>query len=289
MMRHKDSRVTVGLALIALCMSSCSSSARQGVDLELRAQGEAPTSLSLEGGGTIEASEAKLAWGPVYLCTSTQAGELCESAQLEWLESAVVDVLSTAEQQVGLLDGFTGTVRSWMYDLAFTSTLSADKPLELEAASELGSNSFRLRGVVQFSGDELPFESSFPIQVTEQTEPGFSIVRSSTALELAISEETQAATFHFDVTPWLEVLRLDDFVQDQDCSAEQPTTCRGFVQQSCDADGDLQEEVDCRLSDQVCAPFVGCADQIELDAESRGGRALRQAIVAGARPEITLQ
>lgn len=277
-----------GFCLLAFAAVSCSASARQAISLELFAQGEPATSLMLEGGGTIEANEAKLAWGPLYLCASTQSGELCESAQLEWLDSQVVDVLSPSEQRVGLLDGFTGTVRSWMYDLAFTSTLSSEKPLELEAAEELDSSSFRLRGVVQALGEELPFESSFPIQVTEQMEPGFSIVRSSTALDLPISEESQGVTFHFDSAPWLEALRLEDFVQDQECSAEYPTTCREFVQQSCDAEGVLLEEKDCLASDQVCAPFVGCADQIELDASSRGGRALQQAIVAGARPLVTV-
>src|SRR5690606_17259403 len=62
--------------------------------------------------GEIEVlvDRADLAFGPLYLCAGATAGELCDTARLEWLDSVVVDTTSPEPMQVGELTGVTGHV-----------------------------------------------------------------------------------------------------------------------------------------------------------------------------------
>ena len=68
-------------------------------------------------GWIITLSQAKLAFGPLYLCAGTQAGAGCDEVVGEMLEPVIVDVLDTnvrSERQVVASPAFVG---NWMYDL----------------------------------------------------------------------------------------------------------------------------------------------------------------------------
>lgn len=277
------------VALAAACAVGCSSSAQELIAVDLRLSGSQPEPVDLKGGGTIDLTEASLAVGPLYLCAGAQSGELCESARLQWLESAVVDALEEKPKTVGTLEGLSGNVRSWMYDHGFTSTRSHAKPIELSAATELGHNSVRLVGTVQQGTQLIPFQAEFPITLSDEVEPGFSVVRSSRSVNLEFSEETKSLELQFQTKSWLAALRLDDFYQELDCDEVKLVTCQGLVEQRCDESGALVEETDCAGRDQICAPFAGCGDSVELLAGSRAVRSLEQEIVAGTRPAFRVK
>lgn len=288
-MRRRGGLLLLVGALSGCFANGCSSSAQQPITFDLQLRGTKAETVDLEGGATIDLSAAELAFGPLYLCAGTQSGELCESARAEWLGSAVLDVLDEEPQIVGAVEGLSGSVRSWMYDHAFTSTRSAPKPIELSAATQLGSNSVRLAGSVNRGAQAIPFRTEFPISLSEEVEPGFPVVRSSTPLDLDLSAETQSLELRFQTESWLSALRLEDFYQELDCDAKNQVSCQGTVEQRCDETGALLEEIDCSENDQICAPFTGCADLVDLAAGSRAVRALEQEIVAGTRPEFRLK
>ena len=77
---------------------------------------------------SVTIDRADLAFGPLYLCAGATAGDLCDTARFEWLDSAVVDTTLSDPVKVGELSGVTGTVRSWMYDLGLSSQLTREAP-----------------------------------------------------------------------------------------------------------------------------------------------------------------
>src|SRR5690606_2863629 len=121
-------------------------------------------------GAQIELDRAELAFGPIYLCAGAQAGELCDTAQLEWLDAVVIDALDPAPVEAGRLRGREGTVRSWMFDLGVVSLLTQKNPLVLAAAEQLGGASLRIEGRAELDGVVLPFAVAVVVRQEEQTE-----------------------------------------------------------------------------------------------------------------------
>jgi hypothetical protein len=162
-------------------------------------------------GWTIELQQAALAFGPMYLCAGYQAGALCETARAEWLESAIVDVLSPEAQLVGSLHGVSGPVRSWMYDLGITSLLTQQQPLVSAAAQSLAGRSARLAGVARKEQQVLPFVLELAVQQAEATELGVSVVRKSgsDAFEHELSGNDQGLTVRFAAQPWVRDIDFD--------------------------------------------------------------------------------
>src|ERR1700712_265658 len=135
--------------------------------------------LTAAGGISLEIERAELAFGPLYLCAGNTAGELCETARLEWLQTRVVDLTSAVPTAAGELTGISGPVRSYMYDLGISSQLTRDEPYVLAAAQTLGDASLRVAGNAQLSGATVSFEAQLAVQQTAGTEPGVPVVRKS--------------------------------------------------------------------------------------------------------------
>jgi hypothetical protein len=206
-------------ALTGLLISlagGCLDTGRERVSIPLRVAGVAPTAVAGAGGWTITLASAELAFGPLYLCAGEQAGALCETARLEWTESIVVDALDPEPRVAGALQGVSGPVRSWMYDLGITSLLTQQRPAALAAALELGENSVRLSGVARRAERELPFELALPIQQDEAAELGACVVRKSTSDPFVheITGDEIALTVRFDPRPWLLEVDIDALTED---------------------------------------------------------------------------
>jgi len=240
-------------------------------------------------GWSIELHQAQLAFGPLYLCAGYQAGSLCETARAEWTDSAVVDALDPNALEVGQLTGVSGPIRSWMFDLGITSLLTQQRPEVLSAASSLGGNSVRISGVAVKGSRSLPFAIAMPIQQDEMTEIGASVVRKSTAdvFEHRLSDKDQGLTVRFDATPWVREIDFEALVDDSTCvGGGAPLACAGNLEFSCDASGAISAQRDCEALNQTCIRALGCVDRAELGPDSQGFRAVRSAIVAGARPSF---
>lgn len=200
----------------ACCLATgCIDTLGSRIELPLQVAGSA-ASAPFEGqnGWSIELTRAELAFGPLYLCGGAQAGSLCETARLEWLGSAVVDALEPQPRAVGQLEGVTGFVRSYMYDLAITSLLTQHEPVPLEAALALGGNSVRLEGVARGS-QRVPFLFEMAIQQEEQTEIGVSVVRQSggASFEHEVTTDDAGLLVRFDPRPWLQSVDFETALQ----------------------------------------------------------------------------
>jgi hypothetical protein len=233
------------LPLLLLC--GCAETGQERIEVPLRLAGTALDGPVTSAGGTITVERAELAFGPLYLCAGTTAGELCETARLEWLDTVVVDLLDDSPIDVGELTGVSGSVRSWMYDLGISSQLTQDDPFVLDAAQALDGASIHVVGVAEVEGVQHAFDMQLPIAQTDDTELGVPVVRKSNS-ETFVRDVVAGdqLTIRFDVAAWLA-------------------------------------RIDFR---QTCAA-ADCTDGLNLQADSQPYRAMRNALLSGVRPQFT--
>jgi hypothetical protein len=278
------------LFALSLAHASCIDTGQQDVAIPLWVSGSSTTNtVSSTGDWAIELEQAQVAFGPLYLCAGYQAGALCDTARVEWVESVVVDALDPAPHEAGQLTGVSGVVRSWMYDLGITSLLTQQRPEALSAANSLGGNSVRIAGVAVKGARRVPFAIAMPVQQEEATEIGVSVVRKSTTevFEHEIRGDEQALTVRFDAAPWVREIDFESLVEDASCMATgAPRVCAGNVELTCDASGATIVQRDCGQTNQTCVRAQGCVERVSFSPESQGFRAVKAALVAGARPSF---
>jgi hypothetical protein len=234
----------------------------------------------------VTLDRADLAFGPLYLCAGATAGDLCDTARLEWLETVVVNTLASEPAMAGELVGITGAVQSWMYDLGISSQLTRSTPFILAAASALGGASFVLEGRAAVGGVELPFSASVPIQQTDDTELGVPVVRKSTSDSFFrdVRDDGSGLVVRFDPGAWVRRIDLRPYVTADVCAPAGPAiACDGAVEQTCQGETELSRR-DCSELGQVCLPGQGCADELTIESETEAFRSLRNELVSGARP-----
>jgi hypothetical protein len=243
---------------IAATMSACADIGQDSVAVPLRVAG---TAVPAEGirtidGVTVRLSRADLAFGPLVLCAGATAGDLCNTARMEWLDTVVVDALDPQPVAVGTLDGVSGSVRSWMYDLGISSQLTHEAPFVLSAAQALDGMSVILEGEVSLDGISLPLRAALPIAQTGDAERGVPVVRKSSSDVFAhdVTGAEVSLTVRFDSAAWLRGLKLRPAVE---------------------------AVLACANSDST-----DCVDALTFETNSVPFRALRAALLAGARPEF---
>lgn len=236
----------------------------------------------------VRIDRADLAFGPLYLCAGTTAGDLCDTARLEWLETVVVDATLAVPAAAGELSGVTGAVRSWMYDLGISSQLTRTEPFVLDAASDLGGASLVLEGRAWVDELELPFAASVPIQQTDATELGVPVVRKSTseAFSRDVGSDESALLVRFDASAWVRGVDFRRYVSRDACTNGGPAVvCDGARERTCDGEAE-QATRDCAGMGQVCIPEAGCQQRLNVEATSEAYRSLRNALVSGERPSF---
>jgi len=287
--------MTSRLSLTALFSSfvmalGCAPTSQDKTSLPLFVTGtDQPTSVVTRSGAEITIDRADLAFGPLFLCAGTTAGELCEVARLEWLDTVVVNTLDETAQRAGELSGVTGPVRSWMYDLGISSQLTSEDAFVLDAARELGGNSLQIEGRAQVDGIELPFSASIPIQQTDDTEQGVPVVRKSLSDQFFrdVSLGESGLTIRFNPADWVRDLDLSAYVRRESCVTDGPRiACDGTQEYTCE-DEVVVSQRDCGDLNQVCLPDEGCKDALRITSESQQYRALRNALLSGVRPSFT--
>ena len=246
-------------------------------------------SIRIDGEIALAIDRADLAFGPLYLCAGVTAGDLCETARLEWLDSVVVDLTSPEPIRAGELTGVTGTVQSWMYDLGISSQLTRDEPFVLGAASTLGGSSFVLEGRALVDELELPFTASVAIQQTDDTELGVPVIRKSNSdtFSREVSADEPGLVVRFDLEALVRGIDFRAYVSYERCAADGPElVCDGVVERRCEGETE-QSTRDCSERGEICVPRRGCAEALRLTEESQGYRSLRNALMSGVRPSFT--
>jgi hypothetical protein len=237
------------LGVGCLLSFGCVDPGQHHVELPLFVAGsEGSRQVIARGDIPVTLDEAKLAFGPLYLCAGFQAGELCDTARLEWLGSSVVDALSPQPVLIGRLHGVTGAVRSYMYDLGISSQLTRAEPFMLDAATELGGVSVRIAGRAQLGELEVPFVALIPIQQSSQTERGVPVVRkgSNQAFFHEVERSEAGLLLSFNPAPWVAGVDFRPLFSDAE----------------------------------------GGATELELHPESEAFRSIRNAVVLEGRPQF---
>lgn len=249
--------MTLLSTLVSCALLSCGEPGQSRVSVPLYASGvELSEPIEARGGVTLTLTRAELAFGALYLCAGVSAGDLCETARLEWLGSAVIDTLDPTPQPLGELTGVSGPVRSWMYDLGLSSQLTAEEPYVLEAAERLDGHSFVLEGVAELNGVSASFSAHIKIQQSDETELGVPVIRKSSAerFEHEVEAEERGLLLEFDPRGWLSGLDLSPHL----------------IEVTCEED--------------PCEPP---ALTFEITSPSEAHRALRNALLTRGRPTFT--
>lgn len=238
-------------AVCLLCSVSCANTGRNEVTLPLFLAGtDVSTPLMSVGDIPVRITRADLAFGPLYLCAGNTAGDLCDTARLEWLDTAVVDTTSVTPREVGLLMGVSGPVRSWMSDLGISSQLTRPEPYVLEAAQQLDGSSFVLEGSADVNGVNITFSANVPIQQNDETELGVPVIRQSSEPNFhELTGRESGLTLHFDPSAWVS-------------------------------------RIDFRPYAQGCTSTNGCLEPLILTPDSEAYRSLTIALMTTGRPHF---
>lgn len=275
-------------ASCVLSAISCTDTGQEQVEIPLYLAGTSVTEpVSAVGDLAVTIERADLAFGPLYLCAGNTAGDLCDTARLEWLETAVVDTMNDDATAVGTVSGVTGSVRSWMYDLGISSQLTRPEPYVLEAARDLGNASFVIEGRVLISGVDLPFSAQVPIQQEDTNELGIPVIRkgSQTKFFHEITGAEQRLTLRFDVSEWVSRIDFLPYLEDESCdTSDAGVVCDGQVELTCDPEAAVVDSRDCSALEQVCIKGQGCVDELTLEEGSEAYRSLAIALTTAGRP-----
>ncbi len=271
---------------------SCIEAQQDSVQIPLFVAGRDVSAPVEAQSATVRIERADVAFGTLFLCAGATAGDLCDAARFQWLDSAVVNAADPNPTRVGELRGVTGVVRSYMYDLGLSSQLTQRDPFVLDAARELEGFSVVLEGRADIEAREIPFRATIPIQQGDNAELGVPVVRSNVDDEFRrdVQADESGLVVRFDPAPWVQRAPLSQLVEDGSCSEGGPrVVCAQNMEQQCDRQGDVTSSQDCAAAGQVCLAGIGCADEalIAPDADEPLAtifRSLRNAIEAGARP-----
>lgn len=277
------------LAGLVILAAGCAETGQDRTQVPLFVAGaDVSEAIAAVGDVPVTIDRADLAFGPLYLCAGVTAGDLCETARLEWLETVVVDTAVSEPAPAGELSGVTGPVRSWMYDLGISSQLTRTEPFVLGAASELGDTSFVLEGRAVVDEIEIPFAASVPIQQTADTELGVPVVRKSNSESFFrdVQSDEAGLVVRFDPAAWVRGLDFRPYVVNENCDFDgAPIVCDGRLERTCENGTELSNR-DCGELGQVCLPEEGCADELTIENGSEAHRSLRNALVSGDRPSF---
>lgn len=237
------------LALTAVgLLSACVDSGTRIREIELRVRGSDVHQFTGRNEWSVEITRARLAFGPVTFCPGRSAGEFCDTARAEWLDSVVVDGLDARSRRAGDVFSASGTVSSWMYDYGLVSLLNQNKPYVTEAAQQLGDESVEIAACATKAEQQVCFELNARIAQNTETEQGVPVVRVNGTGDVFDFGLVDAIEFRFEPDKWLAQVDFDAAASGANC-------------------------------EQDCQPM-------QLADDSQAVRAVQTALVASARPRV---
>lgn len=236
------------LAVAALgLVSACVDTGTRIREIELRVRGRDVGVFMGRNEWSVELTRARVAFGPVTFCPGRSAGEFCETARAEWLDSVVVDGLEARFERAGDAIGMSAAVSSWMYDYGFVSLLTQTQPHVTRAARELGERSVAIAGCASKSERRVCFELQAVIAQTTRTEQGVPVVRVNGTGDTHDLSTVGRIEFSFDPAAWVAQV---DF-------------------------------------DEIASECADACEAVTLAEDSQAVRAVQTALVSSARPRVT--
>lgn len=198
--RSRSDHGLPGLWAFVLALSGCTATSQEPVDYEAVLVSDA-ASIATVGDWSVRLTTAEIAFGPVYFCAAESgSATLCDSSIAEVATVASFDALAASPSTLGVVHGFTGTIRSASYDFGITWFPTQGEPtpaLEAPGGHSMHFEGEATRGTTSFSlvvdVDLVPRRQG---QTAVSTAPADATVRSSDVrLEI-----------HFTPARWFEQL-----------------------------------------------------------------------------------
>jgi hypothetical protein len=208
----------LALGALLLCVG-CGSTGQREVSYPLFASGQAPAPFRA-GDWEVTLEVARVGFGPAYFCaTAAASSDLCPAAVAEFAQSAEFDALSPTPQQLGSIEGVSGTIRSATYDYAYTWLTTQRSPRPTAAAPRGHSAHFEGRATrgartIRFVAD---------VDVLPQTQ-GTRVVQGARA-EADVQDSNVRLDLRVDAAAWWRNVDFEELAQsDRDIVVVPPTS-----------------------------------------------------------------
>jgi len=197
------------LTLAALVLAGCGETGGARTSFALAAAGTAPSSQRV-GDWDVVVDVATLAYGPVYLCSSVNAGlENCATAAAEHLGATSFDALAPEPSPMGTMDALTGvTVLSAMWDYGRTWRLPDAAPRALEGAVE-GEHSAILEIAATRRADGAVRRYRFVLDVDGGSQPSGTLTVRARLPEHVVDGTERGLVVRFDPSLWASMVDFD--------------------------------------------------------------------------------
>jgi hypothetical protein len=199
----------LGLAVAA----GCGDTGQGRVSYPLVATGEAAAPFD-DLGWTVTLSAARMAFGPVYFCATRSAdADLCATAQAEFADVVVVDLLQSSPQALGQVDGLSGSVASVAFNLGWNwfNTQAAAQPFAT-TASALDGHSAHFEGSATNGTSTVHFTAD--VDIAPHAQGARAVQGPPVSANVESSDVTLTA--HFSPSTWWQQVDFDDLSKQAD-------------------------------------------------------------------------
>jgi hypothetical protein len=180
---------------------ACSGTGQPEISYAAYATPIAPGPAIEAGDFTISLDEATLAFGPVYFCAAASgSATLCETAVAEITDTFAIDLRSAEPQPLGLVNGFTGEIRSASFDFGIHWFLTESQPVASPVAP--GKHSVRFRGHAESASAQIAFVAEIDVLPTLRGQRAVPSVETFAN----VGERRPELHIEFDAASWIAAI-----------------------------------------------------------------------------------
>lgn len=192
--------IRVAALSLSLALLGCGDTGSDIVTFPVLGAGAGDDVAEVEG-WTVTLTNARLAFGPLYLCPSSFSDrDFCEEAQGELLTPGTIDGLDDAEAMLGTAGAIVGIVRSAQFDYGRTWRIDDGRPVPNDGAVD-GEHSLVIAG--RAARDATTFDFVARYDIDAQASGLSAIFGFQTFRDI---DGTEALVVRVDPTAWFEAL-----------------------------------------------------------------------------------
>lgn len=198
------------LAIVLAALAGCGDTGQPRIAHPAYAHGTAARAVEV-GAWQVTLDVARVGFGPVTFCAGRAASdELCPQALAEVTTISTIDALNEAEQAIGRVDGFVGTVRSAGFAYGITWFATQTSATAFPAAP--GGHSAHLEGTATSSDADTGAARTFRFVADVDVVPLGQGQHAVTAigLDARIHERTSRLDVRIDPGAWLSQIDFDE-------------------------------------------------------------------------------